>query len=75
MNAESLPLNSQNHSTRSLPLLPGPFEVFPKALHHACNRECLDKLIEIFRESALPGREHAEEYLRYRRIYETFSTK
>jgi len=32
-------------------------------LYQASNREYLDKLINIFRQSELPGKEHAEQYL------------
>ena len=63
MSPGSLSLDSQHPLTRPQHFQPGPPKVFSSALRQQSNREYLDKLINIFRQSELPGKEHAEQYL------------
>ncbi|MGA2225953.1 MAG: tyrosine-type recombinase/integrase [Syntrophobacteraceae bacterium] len=63
MSPGSLSLDAQNHPIRRQHPPSGPARVFSPALHQPNHREYLDKLIDIFRYSELPGKEHAEQYL------------
>jgi len=63
MSPGSLSLDSQQHCTRSQHLPSGSSQVSPSALQKPSSREHLDKLTNIFRQSGLPGKEHAEQYL------------
>jgi integrase/recombinase XerD len=63
MSPGSISLDLQNHSIRTRHLPSGPSRVSLPALHQASNREYLDRLIDIFKKSELPGKEHAEQYL------------
>jgi integrase/recombinase XerD len=63
MSPGSLSLDSQRHSIRSRHLSPRLSSTYQKAPYQATNREYLDKLVNIFRESELPGKEYAEQYL------------
>ncbi len=63
MNPRSMSLDSQCHLTRFRHLPPGPSPLPAAALQQASNRQYLDRLINIFRQSELPGKEHAEQYL------------
>jgi integrase/recombinase XerD len=63
MNPGSLSLDSQQDSTRRRHHPPGPSQALRSAPYQACNREYLDKLLNIFRQSQLPGKEYAEHYL------------
>ena len=63
MNLRSISLDSQRHITRFRHLPPGPSSPPAADLHQRSNRQYLDRLIDIFRQSELPGKEHAEQYL------------
>ncbi len=63
MNPMSISLDSQCHLTWVRHLPPGPSRLPAAALHQASNRQYLDRLINILRQSELPGKEHAEQYL------------
>jgi len=63
MSPGSFSLDLQNHSIRTRHLSSGPSRALPTAFYQASNREYLDKLINIFRQSELPGKEYAEQYL------------
>jgi len=63
MNLRSISLDSQRHITRFRHLPPGPSSPPAADLHQRSNRQYLDRLIDIFRQSELPGKEHHEQYL------------
>ncbi len=63
MNPGSISLDSKRHPTPSGHLPPRLPSVNRTAPYQATNREFLDKLVKIFRESELPGKDYAEQYL------------
>jgi integrase/recombinase XerD len=63
MNPGSISLDSHHRVIRYRDLPAGPSVIPRTALQQENNREFLDKLINIFRQSELPGKEHAEQYL------------
>lgn len=64
MSPGSLSLDSQRHSSRSRHFQSSPPPPSQAAvLCRASNRDYLDKLINIFRQSELPGKEYAEQYM------------
>lgn len=63
MNPGSLSFDSQDQRTRFQHLQPDPSPRPSTSSAKPSNREFLDKLVGIFRQSDLPGKEHAEQYL------------
>jgi integrase/recombinase XerD len=63
MSPGSISLDAQNPSFQSRVFPPGPLELFRKELQRRKAREHLERLLESFRQSELPGKEHAEQYL------------
>ncbi len=63
MNPGSISLDSERPSIQHGHLPASPCRVSHAALRQTGNREYLDKQINLFRESELPGKEHAEQYL------------
>ncbi len=63
MSPGCISLDSECPPIRSGHLPAVPCRISQTALHQAENREYLDKQINLFRQSELPGKEHAEQYL------------
>jgi integrase/recombinase XerD len=63
MSPGCISLDSECPPIRSGDLPAAPCRISQTALHQADNREYLDKQVNIFRQSELPGKEHAEQYL------------
>jgi len=63
MNPGIIVLDSKHPPLRQGHLPPGPCRVSQTAPRQSENRAYLDKQINIFRQSELPGKEHAEQYL------------
>ena len=63
MSPGSISLDAQNPSLQSRPFPPSPFELLRKELQRRNTREHLERLLESFRQSELPRKEHAEQYL------------
>jgi integrase/recombinase XerD len=55
--------DSEHPPIQDVHLPAGPSPVFLRAPRRSENREYLDKQIDLFRQSELPGKEHAERYL------------
>ncbi len=63
MSPGCISLDSECPPIRSGHLPAGPCRTSPTAPRQTENREYLDKQVNIFRQSELPGKEHAEQYL------------
>jgi len=63
MSPGCIALDSECPPIQSGHLPAGPSRIFQTAPPQTDNREYLDKLINTFRQSELPGKEHAEQYL------------
>jgi integrase/recombinase XerD len=63
MNPGSISLESERPTIEHGHLPLGPCRISQRALQQTENREYLDKQINILRQSELPGKEHAEQYL------------
>ena len=63
MDPRSISLDSECPPIQPGHLPAGPCRISQTALRQTENREYLDKQINLFRQSELPGKEHAEQYL------------